>query len=171
VSYLLRQPNRPTKYYNKRALILRMDKYHKQYNYSRNKSTLYQNARFHAYGSELSLINTNIALSQAIRDINLRDGETISQKHGVLLLLIKHYVTANNLESFDRNKLYDYYPNLSIFFGSFADNKQSFLSLFTDLMNMQFINPLGNDFAPTHRLKGFCRLYEKHCNKLFSKPE
>jgi hypothetical protein len=165
-SELYKHPKRTAKHYAKRSLIL--TEYGRQYKHRKNKSVLYQNALFHKYGSELSLFNTFLALTRTIKEFNAQYGDTLVHKHGVLLLLIKHYVVSNNLSSFKVSELHEYYPDLSPLLGAFTDSVRSFQRLFADLSHFHFINPLGYRFTTTTRLKIFCNMYEKHCKELFN---
>lgn len=151
-----------------------MAKYDKQYNYAKRESIKFQNARFRAFGSDLTWVNTHIALMNAIRDTNEVDGEKLATKHGVLMVFIKHYVTVNDVESFTAKQIFEYYPHLSMFFDTYANSHKSFLSLMHDLSTMHFLNPHGppNEpiFRPTMRMRSFFRVFENHNNQLFANP-
>jgi hypothetical protein len=164
-STIYKQPKRK-KYYKGKALIYK-DQHDRQNNYSKKKSAIYQDARFHRYGSELSLVNTFQALSQTITEFNSTYNDTLHPKHGILCLLIKQYTTATGNNIFKPTDLYNYYPYLNNLLGYWSNNARKFKVLFNDLMYFHFINAHGHAYTPSMRLRTFCKLYENHCKKLF----
>lgn len=153
-----------------------MAKYDKQYNYSRRKTALYQNAVFHSYGHEYGFFHSNIALNKSIRDLNDRDGEKIHVKHAILMLLIKLYATETGAIAITDKEVFEYYNRhkefLPMFFDHYASNHETFQGLFHDLIKMNFLNPYaGGRVAPTTRLAKFCNHYNRHCNELMPMPD
>lgn len=172
---LYKQIKRSKKYYPKRALIFKMNPEHeRQYRHNKNKSIIYQNTVFNRFGGELSFINLTNALTRTIDEFNTNYQDQIHSKHGILCLLIKHYTTVNNVTHFKAEDIFNYYPNIHLFFGHYHDEMhRSFLKLFNDLMHLSFINHLSKSdgHAPTMRLKHFCTRFDHHTRELFKEPD
>jgi hypothetical protein len=165
-SILYKHPDRKGKHYNKRSLIL--TEHARQYAHRKGKSIAYQNAVFYKHGGEHCFIATFGALDATMQEFNAQYGDTLTFRHAVLILLTKHYCTAQSVADFHPSQLLDYYPNLRVLLGAFTDTTRSFQTLFTDLSHFHFVNPLGHRYAPTTRVKLFCTLFDKHCKRLFS---
>lgn len=165
------KPDRHKKYHNKKALILKTDKYQSQNAFRKRKSVLYQNIRFQMFGSEFSLINLLIALDETVKEFTDRYGDNLHPRHGLLLILIKHYVTDTNAISFKPAEIFEYYPHLNGMFGSNAKDVNRFQGLFNDLAYLHFVNPQGHAYIPSTRMKVFNTMFEQHAKGLFKEPE
>lgn len=150
----------------------------RQSEYKKRQSILYQNTRFMQHGSEYTLFNSMFALSKCIEEFNQLYQDQLHPKHGLLILLIKHYCTETNNDEnlgkrFKPEEIFNYYPNLGELFGYFANSHRSFMVLFSDLRELHFINPLHSStyYQPTTRIAVFSQIYEKHCKSLFTSKD
>lgn len=151
----IRRPKRAKRYYEGKALI-----YQRQYDWKRKKSVLYQQQLFYSFGPELGLINSLHALSMTVARFNEQYQDTLTDKHGLTILLVKHYVTAHKVQSFTPEELRTFY-DLSAVLGWYVKGPQSFRFLINDLNRLDFCNPLGKGrFVPTTRIKVFTAMYE-----------
>jgi hypothetical protein len=146
------------------------DRYGKQTRYTRRKSAVYQNARFYKYGTGYTVINSLMALTDAIQSFNESYGDNLEPRHGVLCVLIHNYMVATQAEVFNEQDIFNYYKNLTQIFGYYAAGHRSFLVVFNDLMKFHFINPLGHSYNATTRLKLFCKVLDQHAKAYFIDP-
>lgn len=168
---LIRWDNRKAqKYYHKRALI-HMNNY-RQDKYQRKTSNAYQNFRFVKYGSETCLIKSLLALAETTEQFNCTHELQLHNKHALLLCMIKLYCIDNDTRQFSARAIFEYYPNLDVFFGWFVDKEhKSFAILFRELNDLWFIKLEGEHYVTTARMNVFTSLFDKSCKKLFVSKE
>lgn len=159
-SQIYKSPKRTKKGHKGRALIFR-----RQYDYARRKSALYQAKVFYTFGPEHSFISAISALVNTVEKFNAMYQDTLTIRHGLLVLIIKHYVTMHKLESFKPEAIRRYY-NLRPVLGFFVDGSRSFRALFADLQRMDFCNPHKHHLLPTTRIKVFSSMFQKELKKL-----
>lgn len=152
---------RNKKHHEGKALV-----YARQYAYMRRQSALYQEHRFYKYGPEFSLIAALSALSDTVDQFNAMYRDTLSHKHGLLLLLIKYYSITHNVRAISPADIRGYYKSLNDIFGYFIKGVRSFRMLFNDLKLADFLNPLGKDYVLTTRTRLFSSMFEKNVQKL-----
>lgn len=161
-SELFRQPKRTKKYQNKRALI-----YKRQYTYGRKKSALYQSQVFYSFGPEFGFISAMQALDMTVNEFNAMYGDTLTVKHAILILSLRHYTVTHMVDMFKPDQIRTFY-SLSGFIGYYAKTKRQFLRLFNDLVLYHFCNPHGHSLKPTTRVKIFTSMYQKNLQKVFT---
>lgn len=170
-SKFFKQPQRTKKYYKGRALIFMENKHNKQYRHVRRKSIAYQTARFYKFGGEYSFVRHFIAHANTIEQWNETYQDTLHARHGVLLILIKDYMTDTGAETFKPEEISAFYPHLSQLFGYWVSSHRSFQVVFNDITAFQFIKPRGHSYYATTRLRAFCVMFDQNTKKLFTKPD
>lgn len=147
-----------------------MPNYDKQDRHRRKKSARYQQIRFVKYGSEFSLLTTIFALSDTVKDFNSQYGDNMHDKHGLLVLLIKHYCVQTHSQTFKPEDIRQYYTieKLKKIFGFWANGYKPFMVLFNELKELHFIDyyPLQATYVTTQRIKVFSGLYDRYCTTM-----
>lgn len=146
-----------------------MPNYDKQDRHRRKKSALYQHIRFVKYGNEFGLFTGVFSLSDTVKEFNSQYGDNMHDKHGLLVLLIKHYCVQTHTQTFKPEDIRTYYPNLKQIFGFWANGYRPFMVLFNQLKEMHFIDyyPLRATYVTTTRIKVFSGLFDKYCDNMF----
>lgn len=161
---IFKQPKRTKSAGAKRALI----HYERQYRHQRNKSVMYQAARFKKYGSELCYINTAMSIIEACKHFEKEYGDFISPRHAVLIINIKHLVVAERVDIFSQKDILETDLYLREQLGYFMESKKHMTKLMRDLVTMKFLNRIGNArYVPTTRLRLFCSVMDSCAKKFF----
>jgi hypothetical protein len=162
-SQYFEEPKRTKKPYNKKAHILHA----RQYRYKEERSKLYQNDRFISHGGERIAVISLVSLVDTVNRFNDLYGDTLTVRHGVLILAIKQTLLQTKKDSFTANDIRENLGQIEIFIAAYGSNKVNVVgNLISDLSHLHFCNPLNKrNYIPSTRLKLFCTLFEQSIKK------
>ena len=108
------------------------------------------------------------ALSLTVTRFNEQYQDTLTDRHGLVILAIKYYVTANKVDSFNVSDIREYF-NLESVWGYYASSNRKFARILADIARLDFCNPLGvGRYVPTTRIKVFSATYDSILKELFA---
>lgn len=167
-SGLLDEKGKRPKYQNRRALVLRAQKYVRQYKRNRKKTLLYQNQLLSNHGPECMFLFTWEGLERAVDQFNEMYGDGMHVKHGIVLLMIKHVTGVMRRPDFLTRELMEFFPNMKTLLGKHGANKVMLSSLVSELYKLHFLNASrGDRYQTTTRLRIFIAAVQKHADELY----